>query len=67
MKRLSSPPIEEHEMGHQRRRTRTGRRVEIAAVVAVVALTIGVFLEMVPLAIGAFLGAVAITADLLIQ
>ena len=54
-------------MGHQRRRTRTGRRVEIAAVVAVVALGIGVFLGMVPLAIGALLGAVAIAADLFVQ
>ena len=59
--------IEESKMGRQRRRTRTGRRVEMAAIVAVVALGIGVFLGMIPLAIGAILGAAAIAADLLIQ
>ena len=39
----------------------------MAAIVAVVALGIGVFLGMIPLAIGAILGAAAIAADLLIQ
>ena len=54
-------------MVRQRRRTRTGRRVETAAVMVVVTLVIGTFLGVVPLAVAAIVAAAAITADLIIQ